>query len=487
MPSTRVVLPARILAILGNHAIELSSLLFEDAMYASAQDNGNIEIGFDAVIVAPEGAPPFDHRTRGFFLCRDGFLETCHTRLDNDGLCFLLERARDLILRHSELTGHDRLEIAVSFSEAIQASSSAVTANHAAPRENTAAVKLAATLRPELDVLDAAACEYFRSISCSFLEGPIASLGFQVELAEGLLIGNARTAAGARKAVLMRDPNRKAGRYQSALEISDMLELYSQRVSPFRFGTHGTVDWRLVETLHFNTFKRTFDRAGKVRHVPALIRRQGRDDMFADGLAQERIAAAMEQWSTDFALDQWQNMHWLIRVALAHLAFEKIHPFSDGNGRIGRLVMHLQIAESGKPLLPLEAAIWRSRQNYLLAIDEAIISGNAEPFVRYLIAACRKSIEIGMILFDELRPAQLQMAADLRKSGLIAKRHALLAAQLLARFVLEHRDFDYIFELPSHGVMPLVEQSCRLEMIDVEGKQRWIVPGLQDIVKRAFA
>jgi hypothetical protein len=157
------------------------------------------------------------------------------------------------------------------------------------------------------------------------------------------------------------------------------------------------------------------------------------------------------------------------------------------NGRLGRLVMHLQIAEGGQPLFPLEAAIRRSRQSYLAAIDEAIASGQPEPFLRFLITACADAIRIGRILLEELRPIQLRLTAALRETQLVTRRHPLLIAQLMAHLVLEHRDFDYIFELPSHGVIRLLEKSYGLETIDVDGQSSWIIPGLQDAIKRAIA
>lgn len=62
-----------------------------------------------------------------------------------------------------------------------------------------------------------------------------------------------------------------------------------------------------------------------------------------------------------------------IRSALVHYSFEKIHPFLDGNGRVGRLVMHKVLHHGGygmKGLLPIEEFIDNHRNEYYRALEE---------------------------------------------------------------------------------------------------------------------
>lgn len=65
-----------------------------------------------------------------------------------------------------------------------------------------------------------------------------------------------------------------------------------------------------------------------------------------------------------------------VRLALIHYQFEAIHPFEDGNGRIGRLMLPLMLCERGflqQPLLYLSAYFERNRDDYyelLLAVSQ---------------------------------------------------------------------------------------------------------------------
>lgn len=59
------------------------------------------------------------------------------------------------------------------------------------------------------------------------------------------------------------------------------------------------------------------------------------------------VSALMEQLILDY--EQMSSLHVIERVATFHLAFEAIHPFIDGNGRTGRLLLNLELMKEGYP------------------------------------------------------------------------------------------------------------------------------------------
>ena len=70
-----------------------------------------------------------------------------------------------------------------------------------------------------------------------------------------------------------------------------------------------------------------------------------------------------------------------VRVVLGHFIFVYIHPYMDGNGRMGRFLMNAMLAAGGYPwtVVPLE-----KRKPYMAALEEASVRQNIEPFTKFL-------------------------------------------------------------------------------------------------------
>lgn len=70
-----------------------------------------------------------------------------------------------------------------------------------------------------------------------------------------------------------------------------------------------------------------------------------------------------------------------VRVVLGHFFFVYIHPYMDGNGRMGRFLMNLMMASGGYPwtIVPLER-----RKGYMSALESASVAGDIKPFAKFL-------------------------------------------------------------------------------------------------------
>jgi Fic family protein len=107
----------------------------------------------------------------------------------------------------------------------------------------------------------------------------------------------------------------------------------------------------------------------------------------------------------------------LIQIALAHYQFEAIHPFLDGNGRIGRLAITLFLVERGilpTPLLYLSAWIEATRQTYYELLGRVTRESAWEEWLAYFLAGVSRQSE------DALSRAE-------RINGLLAKWRAKVA------------------------------------------------------------
>jgi Fic family protein len=80
----------------------------------------------------------------------------------------------------------------------------------------------------------------------------------------------------------------------------------------------------------------------------------------------------------------------LVKAALAHVQFEIIHPFLDGNGRVGRLLIALQLAADGllrEPLLYLSLHFKEHRQTYYELLNTVHLSGDWETWLEFFADA----------------------------------------------------------------------------------------------------
>ena len=93
-----------------------------------------------------------------------------------------------------------------------------------------------------------------------------------------------------------------------------------------------------------------------------------------------------------FLNDPPGDMHPLISAGLAHVQFETIHPFLDGNGRLGRLLITFMLCASGvlqQPLLYLSLFFKDHRAEYYDLLNGIRTDGNWERWLRYYLTGVR--------------------------------------------------------------------------------------------------
>lgn len=121
------------------------------------------------------------------------------------------------------------------------------------------------------------------------------------------------------------------------------------------------------------------------------------------------------------------NMPLIVKLALIHYQFETIHPFPDGNGRIGRLLIPLILAERKEmshPLLYLSSYLEKHYDRYIDLMFEVSRTGAWETWIRFfleaVIASCADGIKKAQALQD-LHRDYLQRVQTARSSALLGK------------------------------------------------------------------
>jgi Fic family protein len=94
------------------------------------------------------------------------------------------------------------------------------------------------------------------------------------------------------------------------------------------------------------------------------------------------------RWFNETAPGKAKSIHFApIRAALAHLYFESIHPFDDGNGRIGRALAEKVLSQGfGYPILiNLSTSIESNKKDYYAALKAASRSNEVTKWIHYFI------------------------------------------------------------------------------------------------------
>jgi Fic family protein len=113
----------------------------------------------------------------------------------------------------------------------------------------------------------------------------------------------------------------------------------------------------------------------------------------------------------DTADDLWQVQSLVTRMAVAHAHFEAVHPFRDGNGRVGRLLLPLMMAADGQVPIYLSPYIEAHRHDYMDALKAAQQRLEWQEMVRFIADAVVSSVDDLISMRSELTALQKEWSA----------------------------------------------------------------------------
>lgn len=166
----------------------------------------------------------------------------------------------------------------------------------------------------------------------------------------------------------------------------------------------------------------------------------------------------------------------LIRVALIHYQFETIHPFLDGNGRIGRLLITLYLMEKGvltTPALYISYFLKKNRIEYYDRMSEVRRNGNYEQWIKFFLQAIYESAEDATLTIDKLTVLHDKNIAAIGEMGRAAKTALRLFAYLEENPIIEIQKtanaLDITFKTIADSIRRLVEMGI---LTQNSGEQR---------------
>lgn len=187
---------------------------------------------------------------------------------------------------------------------------------------------------------------------------------------------------------------------------------------------------KLIKEIHAKIVHNLRQDAGSFRKEQSAIYDPGGRAIYLTPLAEE-IPMLLKQWISRLKTSKEPVP---ILVAMAHYQFEKIHPFIDGNGRVGRLLTTQLLRQSGcdfEGLLNLEEYIDETRNEYYAHLMPT--TRNITPFVEYFLKAI--AAQAGKVL-----SLLAESPKDREEDSLLPRRREILL------IIRDHRvvSFDFL-------------------------------------------
>jgi len=166
----------------------------------------------------------------------------------------------------------------------------------------------------------------------------------------------------------------------------------------------------------------------------------------------------------------------LIRTSLIHYQFETIHPFLDGNGRVGRLLITLYLLEKKvltTPALYISYFLKKNRVEYYDRLSEVRRNGNYEQWVKFFLQAMYESAEDATITIDKLTALHDKNVAAIEAMGRAAKTARRLFFYLEKHPIIEIKKTAAALHATFKTISDSVRRLCEIGILkQTSGDQR---------------
>jgi Fic family protein len=166
----------------------------------------------------------------------------------------------------------------------------------------------------------------------------------------------------------------------------------------------------------------------------------------------------------------------LVRLAISHYQFETIHPFLDGNGRIGRLLVPLYLVSHGllaKPSLYLSDFFERNRASYYDALMRVRMSNDLIHWVRFFLQGVTETATKGRETFHKILMLRTQAEQSLLHLGKRAPNARLALNLLYKQPIVSATDIEEKLAVSTPTAHTLIRELEKLNLLrEVTGQQR---------------
>ncbi len=166
----------------------------------------------------------------------------------------------------------------------------------------------------------------------------------------------------------------------------------------------------------------------------------------------------------------------LLKIALIHYQFETIHPFLDGNGRVGRLMITLYLVEKGilkKPILYLSDFFERNRILYYDNLMRVRLQNDIVQWIKFFLVGVIETAKNSIKTFDGILKLQKEIDAKLQTLGARSGKAQLVMEHLYQHPMIDAAKTKVLTKLSYPSVYKLLEELEKLEILkEVTGGKR---------------
>ena len=166
----------------------------------------------------------------------------------------------------------------------------------------------------------------------------------------------------------------------------------------------------------------------------------------------------------------------LLKIALIHYQFETIHPFLDGNGRVGRLMITLYLVNKGilrKPILYLSDFLETHRRHYYENLMLVREKNDISQWFKFFLVGIIETANKGIQTFDSILQLQQQVNLDIQKLGSRAAKAQKVTNYLYQRPLINAEKVVKVAGISYPSAYKLIEEMEKLEILkEITGGQR---------------
>ncbi len=166
----------------------------------------------------------------------------------------------------------------------------------------------------------------------------------------------------------------------------------------------------------------------------------------------------------------------LLKIGLVHYQFETIHPFLDGNGRVGRLLIPLYLVSKGilqKPILYLSDFFGKNRKLYYDNLTLVREKNDLNQWFKFFLVGIIQTAESGIATFDKILQLQKSTEIQLQTLGSRAANAKKVVDYLYKRPIINAEKISEITGISMPTAYKLIVDLERLEILkEITGGQR---------------